>query len=428
MVKEIFDYKKKTLDDHSKAKHRILKDYLRKYLLIRCGNVFKQSLFKLVIVDGFAGGGVYACGSPGSPVIFINTISAAFDEVNIKRHLEGKPPVSIECHFFFNELQRDTLEILKTKVAPHLYALNEKHGLSGEVNFSQRPFDQFYREYKAKIRAIGSGNILFNLDQQGYTDVHLDIIPDIMGTWDSAEIFLTFVHGAIKTFISPDLHKDHTLRNMPPEVWQEAMSIAQEEVISNTQWLARLESLLFHALRGRAPYASPFSIHNPKGWSYWLVHFARQHQARRAYNDTLHTISNGQAHFGNGGIDMLNYNPEHEGRLYLFREEDRERDRDILTEDVGRVLSKNSYAMRVSDFYQAIYNTTPSHSEDIDNALINNPQIEVKSSEKGLRRASHTIKKQDIIVLKRQGEMIFSFDLSKSSFSKKTGKKSKNNQ
>lgn len=62
-----------TLEEHSKRKHKILTEYFRRYLLERCKNPITRS-FRLAIVDGFSGGGRYEDGSPGSPVIFGETL------------------------------------------------------------------------------------------------------------------------------------------------------------------------------------------------------------------------------------------------------------------------------------------------------------------------------------------------------------------
>src|SRR5574341_186890 len=55
------------LGGHTAAKHRILRYYLDAWLPIMC-----SWCPKLVMVDGFAGPGVYKGGEPGSPIIMLN--------------------------------------------------------------------------------------------------------------------------------------------------------------------------------------------------------------------------------------------------------------------------------------------------------------------------------------------------------------------
>lgn len=52
------------IEEHTRAKHRILRGYLEAWLPI-----MSSSNERLVIVDGFAGPGVYKGGEPGSPII-----------------------------------------------------------------------------------------------------------------------------------------------------------------------------------------------------------------------------------------------------------------------------------------------------------------------------------------------------------------------
>jgi three-Cys-motif partner protein len=61
------------LDEHTKKKHTILTEYFRQYLITRC-QLPKQEKFRLAIVDGFSGAGVYKCGSFGSPLIFVDVL------------------------------------------------------------------------------------------------------------------------------------------------------------------------------------------------------------------------------------------------------------------------------------------------------------------------------------------------------------------
>ncbi len=53
-----------TLEDHSRRKHKILREYFYQYLVVRC-QIPQQAKFRLAVIDGFAGGGRYKCGSAG---------------------------------------------------------------------------------------------------------------------------------------------------------------------------------------------------------------------------------------------------------------------------------------------------------------------------------------------------------------------------
>jgi three-Cys-motif partner protein len=55
------------IEEHTKAKHRILRRYLDAWLPI-----MSSRNRRLIYIDGFAGPGVYAGGEPGSPIIALN--------------------------------------------------------------------------------------------------------------------------------------------------------------------------------------------------------------------------------------------------------------------------------------------------------------------------------------------------------------------
>ncbi|MEZ5814398.1 MAG: three-Cys-motif partner protein TcmP [Alphaproteobacteria bacterium] len=78
MAKKEFDWDEGvTLDDHSKRKHKILREYFRKYLITRC--TYPRDKFRLTIVDAFSGAGRYDDGSPGSPLILMEVLKDTFN-------------------------------------------------------------------------------------------------------------------------------------------------------------------------------------------------------------------------------------------------------------------------------------------------------------------------------------------------------------
>ena len=105
------------LNEHSKRKHKILREYVFDYLTVRC-KLPQQGHFRLAIVDGFAGGGRYQCGTPGSPLIFIEELKRAVEAVNSHRAVQGLGAIEVECLLIFNDGSRDAIELLKTHVGP----------------------------------------------------------------------------------------------------------------------------------------------------------------------------------------------------------------------------------------------------------------------------------------------------------------------
>lgn len=390
------------LDDHSRRKHKILREYFFNYMEVRC-QVLQQSRFRLAVIDGFAGGGRYNCGSGGSPVIFMEGLKQATESINIKRAAKGLGKIEIECLLVLNDANREVVEILKGNVAPlHGNIKESVPNLHLRVEYLDLEFEKAYPVVKRFLSEGRYRNVLFNLDQYGHSQIYYETLVDIMQSYRSAEVFYTFAIKALVSFLEKS---DPTyLATQLAKVGLDRDSLKDlQGDMSRNSWLGTAERLVFEAFRTCARFVSPFSINNPGGWRYWLIHLANSHRARQVYNNILHDNSSTQAHFGRSGLDMLHYDPAHEtGTLYLFDNPGRESAKGQLINDIPRFISESGDAMRMADFYENIYNMTPAHSEDIHTAIIDNPDIAAITPAGGERRKANTISVNDVLKLKAQ--------------------------
>jgi three-Cys-motif partner protein len=181
------------LDEHSHRKHKILREYVFDYLTVRC-RLPQQERFRLAIVDGFAGGGRYQCGSPGSPLIFIEELKRSVEAVNTQRAVQGLGAVEVECLFVFNDASRDAIELLKTHVAPMQAVVSQTcPKLHLRVEYLNEFFEVAYLDIKRLLEQGRYRSVIFNLDQCGHSHVERNTILDIMHSYPAAEIFYTFV-------------------------------------------------------------------------------------------------------------------------------------------------------------------------------------------------------------------------------------------
>jgi three-Cys-motif partner protein len=391
-----------TLEEHSRRKHKILREYVFDYLTVRC-KLPQQERFRLAIVDGFAGGGRYKCGSPGSPLIFIEELKRALEAVNTQRSVQGLGAIEVECLLIFNDANRDAIELLKTQVAPIQVEASETcPKLHIRVEYLNKFFEAAYPDIKFLLAQGRYRSVIFNLDQCGHSHVERNTILDIMRSYPAAEIFYTFVISSLLAFLQKD--QPERLRNQLDHLGLTSNDIeALDGLMSQKDWLGAAEKIVFDAFRLCAPYVSPFSINNPGGWRYWLIHFANAYRARQVYNNILHDNASLQAHFGRSGLNMLSYDPKHdEGTLYLFDISGRASAKDQLLGDIPRLITEAGDAMLVRDFYESIYNITPAHADDVNAAIIGNPDIEVITPSGGERRKANTIGVDDVIKMKRQ--------------------------
>jgi len=391
-----------TLEDHSRRKHKILREYFFKYLTVRC-QVAQMEKFRLAIVDGFAGGGRYRCGASGSPLIFIEELRRAVEAVNTRRTAEGLGLIEVECLLVLNDFSRDALETLKANIAPlQAEIIQNMPRLHLRIDYLNQAFEEAYPAIKQLLEQGRFRNVLFNLDQCGHSRVSRNTLVDIMHAYPSVEVFYTFAIQSLLTYLQVNDPIRLAAQLQPFGI--EAKDIESLDFgIKKQQWLGAAERLVFDTFRTCATFVSPFSINNPEGWRYWLIHFANAHKARQVYNNVLHDNASEQAHFGRSGLNMLSYDPSHDdGALYLFDVSGRQSAQSQLLFDIPRLVSESGDVIGVADFYAGIYNATPAHSEDIHRAIIENPDLQVITPAGGERRSANAITIGDMLKLKQQ--------------------------
>lgn len=389
------------LSDHSIKKHQILREYFFQYVITRC-QLPKRERFRLAVVDGFAGGGRYKCGSPGSPIIFIEELNNATRAINVHRAAQNLAPIHIECFLILNDYEQPVLELLKKHVAPVFmeHVASNDH-LTVNIEYLNTTFEAAYPTIKGLLQKGKFRNVIFNLDQYGHSHVTKDTLLDIMSSNTSAEVFYTFMISSLLTYLQKDNAKALESQLAYLSLSKFDLDILAEQM-NKRLWLGTAENIVFSAFQKCAHFVSPFSINNPSGWRYWLIHLANSYRARQVYNNVLHKNSQSQAHYGRSGLNMLAHDPQEEGTLYLFDTSARDEAKGQLHDDIPRVVSEFGDALSMGDFYSRIYNHTPAHSDDIHSAMIENPDIEVLTRAGGTRRKAVQIDISDTIKLKSQ--------------------------
>ncbi|MDE2133330.1 MAG: three-Cys-motif partner protein TcmP [Alphaproteobacteria bacterium] len=389
------------LEEHTKRKHKILREYFARYLAVRC-QYPQQSRFRLAVIDGFAGAGRYACGTAGSPLIFIEVLRAAVEQFNIRRSAEGMSPIDIECLLVLNDLDATAISLLKSHIEPQRALItSEVPRFHLHVEYRNTEFETLYPEIKSLLDRGRYRSVIFSLDQCGHSHVHTATIRDIMGSFPSAEIFYTFAIQSLLAFLARS--DPQLLKSQPNHLGVGPDDLRPLEGMMNNQaWLGTAEKMVFEAFRACAPFVSPFSIHNPEGWRYWFIHFANSYRARQEYNNVLHQNSSMQAHFGRSGLNMLSFNPVQGGALYLFDVSGRSQAKEQLMEDIPRLVTEFGDTLGVGEFYETIYKMTPAHMDDVHSAIIDNPDMEVITENGGERRKATTISPTDILRMKQQ--------------------------
>ncbi len=231
--------------EHTRRKHKILREYFHQYLYVRC-RLPQQTKFRLAVVDGFSGAGRYSCGTPGSPIIFLEELMSAFDRISIERKSQGLADLGIECLLIFNDLDPEAVSLLKGHCAPLLAEIREQcGGLHIDIQYMNCEFEKAYKEIKERVRAGRYLNVIYNLDQCGHSWVDRRTIVDIMSSTKSVEIIFTFLIEALISYLSKT-DQDKLLRRLAPFGINETNIEPLSPIMSKREWLGTAERLVLN--------------------------------------------------------------------------------------------------------------------------------------------------------------------------------------
>ncbi len=107
------------IEDHSKAKLDVLRRYIRAYF-DRLNVVPRREEFKLDLVDGFCGGGIFSDGNDivaGSPLVMLEESKAAEERLNRSR----SKPLRVDCKHYFVDKEPAHIEYLRETLADRDY-------------------------------------------------------------------------------------------------------------------------------------------------------------------------------------------------------------------------------------------------------------------------------------------------------------------
>lgn len=173
------------LEPRTRAKHEILKRYLRAWVPILSQGRFPELLY----VDGFAGPGRYSKGEQGSPIIALRTA------------IDQRVAIQAKLQFLFVEIDEKRANVLEELVdeidLPKSFSVEIGKGETFETVFTR-----LLNTYKSKGRSLPP-TFAF-IDPFGWTGAPFSLVREIMN-FSSCEVLVTFMYEEINRFIGhPD--------------------------------------------------------------------------------------------------------------------------------------------------------------------------------------------------------------------------------
>lgn len=113
-----------TLEHHSRVKHDILAAYLSAYVQTLLLGPTRDE-FRLTLVDGFSGGGLYRLADtgqemPGSPLVILNSMR----EAEVLANQNRTRPIAFNVDYFFVEAERGAASFLQHTLGQRGYGPN----------------------------------------------------------------------------------------------------------------------------------------------------------------------------------------------------------------------------------------------------------------------------------------------------------------
>ena len=268
--------------------------------------------FRLTLVDGFAGGGMYRDAITkedrfGSPLLMLR----AMRDANLAANNARKKEFKLDIEYFFIEKDRGAFEHLKTTLqGSEFRSVVEANATLFNDTFKNRvgQIVEHIRSQSDRRRAI------FVLDQFGYSDVPMPQLRNILSELENAEIILTFATDSLIDYLSSNETTQKLLENV-------GIPIGKNEILTLKQqqnWRQAIQRLLHRGIHENsgAKYYTPFFIRSKDAHrDFWLIHLSGHAKARDVMVGLHWSENTSSAHYGRSGLGMLGYDPTEDFRL-----------------------------------------------------------------------------------------------------------------
>ena len=301
------------IEEHSKAKLTVLRSYLSAYF-DRLNIQLVRDEFKLDLVDGFAGGGLFRDGEEivsGTPLVMLEESTAAKERLSRAR---TKPLHCDFKHYFVDE---------KAAHADHLRKVLRERGypVDGEqIVVRHSRFEDAADDIIAEIRRRQprAGRSIFLLDQYGYSKVGVALVTRIFRELPAAEVILTFASDILINLLS---ERPAFVQAVEPLGLSRPQIQELIELRDGDGGRALVQRAMREHIRTatHATYDTPFFI-RPKDSrrALWFLHLSRHPTARDVMIQCHWNNSNTFEHYGSGDFDMLGWEALESKTLPLF--------------------------------------------------------------------------------------------------------------
>ena len=310
MAKKHYNWKEgpAQIDKHSLTKHEVLVEYLIRYFEQRTLNARGRDIFRVTLVDGFCGGGLYELSGVnglilGSPFRMLHAVKEAQARINIGR----TKLLILDVQYIFVDEDSAAISHLRYALIQRGYA----DCLGKSVHLICAKFQQSADEVIARVKTHTprASKALFFLDQYGYSEVPAPLIKRLFTELDNSEVVLTFHVAAFATYTNDEFARKIS-DSLKIDIIGSLGGRSIEEIKrDDANWRRFIQSALYEALVTNcgAKYFTPFFIRGSGAshGEYWLVHLSQHHRAQDVMKQVHWSHHNHFIHYGGSGLNML---------------------------------------------------------------------------------------------------------------------------
>jgi three-Cys-motif partner protein len=402
---------------HSLAKHRVLKEYLKRYVATLTINP-RQDQFRLTLIDGFAGGGLYLDSHskeqrPGSPLIMLEAMREAAEAAKAAR----EKPFHLDVEYIFIEKNKEYAEYLRKTIQNSEY----QNLLKDKIKLVQGDFVSEVPNIISIIKKKGkAGRAIFFLDQFGYKEVPLPTIHSILSQLDKSEVILTFATDFLIDYLSESEQTQRLLEKI-------GMSLPQKDIVTakaDREWRRTIQFALHREIPEKtgAKYYTPFFIRSTDAHrDFWLIHLSGHYRARDVMVGLHWAESTSFAHYGRSGLNMLGYDQDFDSEItnqkilpgYFFDQTALVSTTEELLNQLPERIHKEKDGIPFSQLFSDLTNDCPATANIMKGVLgdlVKQGVIKVRDKTGQTYRRSRIDSDSDIIIPNRQKRIIFRGD------------------
>lgn len=405
-----------TLEAHSLTKHDVLVGYLIRYFEQRTLNARGRDRFRITLVDGFCGGGLYTVAGSndealGSPLRML----AAVEEASVSINQHRTKPLDLDVQYVFIDKDPRAIE--------HLTKVLQDRGYGAKIGRSIHLMREDFTAAAPSVIGLVQRHTpqaqcaLFFLDQYGYTDVPAPLIRQIFSQLRNSEIVLTFHVQAFAKYTNDDF-TDKIATALDIDIRGALGGRSIEELKSDdADWRRFIQAALYQGLVDNcgADFFTPFFIRGTGSGhgEYWLVHLSQHHRAQDVMKQVHWEHHNHFVHYGGAGLDMLathtmGFRQKFTGG-FRFDDVASHQSTTALREQLAQNIFARAAPVQIGELFASTCNRSPATAGMYNSVLadlVGERDIVITSADGKQRKSARYMRDTDVIERSRQANLI----------------------